>query len=398
MCYDSDEVNSYSLDDIKREIKIKCKPKSMNPQINETEEQNELKLKGYSEELTKLKIEKQQLMSELKAVKTLNQQQETLIGKHREQITVLLAKQSKQDKKINKVQYLISENDNLKTANKNVIAQTRNLKEENQNLVAVNQRLEDKIKKLEAEVLTIKSQNTGLLISENVNLKKEAQTMKSQLENFKSKLQKQEILIKNQREHITSLLACKNKDTVASNLKKIIRDSTFKDFTINVGKSSFKVHKMLFAAHSSTLAEIFKTNPDAQELNLCDIPESTFKAVHNFIYNEQLPDNVNHFEVFAAAAKLKIDNLVKIVSTHILANINEENAFEILTIGNKFDQDNLRKKAFETIQDKIFPDRKLNEKLAKQPEKLKKLIDSAQALNELKKQFEQNFEELSNDD
>ncbi|KAG5669347.1 hypothetical protein PVAND_017235 [Polypedilum vanderplanki] len=171
-------------------------------------------------------------------------------------------------------------------------------------------------------------------------------------------------------------------------LQKIFADAAFKDFTINVGESSFKIHKVLFAAKSQTLSEIFKNNPEVQELNLNDISEVAFKAMYDFIYGEELAKDANHIEVFAAAARFKIDDLKENAGKFLLDNINENNAYNVLVLSNKFNHEELRKKAFKVIQDKIFLDRKLNENLAKEHQKLKELID-------VKKLFEQKFADFN---
>ncbi|KAG5667542.1 hypothetical protein PVAND_015521 [Polypedilum vanderplanki] len=187
----------------------------------------------------------------------------------------------------------------------------------------------------------------------------------------------------------------KDENPIFNDIKKILSDPDFKDFTINVGQSSFKVHKTLFAARSATLAEIFKNNPDAQELNLKDIPESIFKAVHDFVYNNQLPEDENSFiEIFAAAARLKIEDLIKRTSAEILTKIDVKNAFEILVLSNKFDHEQMRQKSFKIIQRKIFPNRKLDAELAKQPEKLKKLIEMKTKLDKEQKELNEKFQNL----
>jgi hypothetical protein len=43
-------------------------------------------------------------------------------------------------------------------------------------------------------------------------------------------------------------------------------------------------------------------------------------------------------------------------------------------VSNKFEHDQLQQKAFEIIRTKIFPDRKLNDELMNQPEKLRTII------------------------
>jgi hypothetical protein len=170
-------------------------------------------------------------------------------------------------------------------------------------------------------------------------------------------------------------------------LEGIFADDVFKDFTINVGEASFKVHKTLFIARSSTLAEILRKNPEAEELNLQDIPEDTFQAIHDFIYTSKLPEGVNNMEVFAAAGRLKIENLKEVAAEHLLSHIDETNAYDVLVFGNKFAHDELIKKAFEVIKVKIFKDHNLRAELAEQPEKLKELIDA-------KRKIDREYEEL----
>jgi hypothetical protein len=180
---------------------------------------------------------------------------------------------------------------------------------------------------------------------------------------------------------------CDGDQVMLADLKKILADDTFKDFTINVGGTSFKVHKLLFAARSQILREMFKNNPEAVELNLRDIPESTFKSVHDFIYNNQLSPDANCLEVFSAASMLKIDDLTMTAAGKLLSKIDESNAFEVLVLSNKFEHEQLRQKAFEIIRTKIFPDRKFDDELMRQPEKLKKLIES-------KRRLDMDFEEM----
>lgn len=173
------------------------------------------------------------------------------------------------------------------------------------------------------------------------------------------------------------------------NLEKVVTDPAFKDFTINVDESSFRVHKLLFAGRSETLAEILKNNPEAQELNLRDIPEETFKAVHDFVYTNQLKENSNFVEVFSAANRLKIKDLVNAVAARLIISIDLKNSLEILILSNKFDHQQLREKAFLFIKNQIFPDRKLDDELEKQPEKLRKLI-------EMKRELDDEFKSLQN--
>jgi hypothetical protein len=221
----------------------------------------------------------------------------------------------------------------------------------------------------------------------------EIQTLTHEVGELKMSLQKQEDLVKNLKDHIAVITQQKGmkNDLAITSLKKILADDDFKDFTINVGGASFKVHKLLFAARSQILREMFKNNPEAVELNLRDIPEATFKAVHDFIYNNQLPPDANLIEVFTAAYRLKMLDLKKEAAEQLMEKIDETNAFEVLVLSNKFTHVHLREKAFDVIKTKVFPDHQLSEKLAEQPEKLEKLIKT-------KRRLDQEFEEMLKDE
>ncbi|KAG5668341.1 hypothetical protein PVAND_016284 [Polypedilum vanderplanki] len=167
----------------------------------------------------------------------------------------------------------------------------------------------------------------------------------------------------------------------------VVAESSFKEFTINVGKTSFKIDKILFASQSTRLAEIFRDYPEAKEFKLEDTSEKTFQNVFDFICTNEIPENANLIELFVAANRLKIHTLIKAVAEILIENIDESNSFEILVIANRFNHDKLREKAFENIKTKIFPFKSLDENLAKQPEKLRNMI-------EMKRKIDQEFENL----
>lgn len=154
----------------------------------------------------------------------------------------------------------------------------------------------------------------------------------------------------------------------------------FKDFTIIVGHREFKVHKFIFAARSETFAELLKSNPDADDLDLQDISVEVFKTILSYIYTDQLPEDTrNVHEVFVAAGRLKIRGLMAIAADLLIDSIDEHqslnNLFKILCVANKFDHDELRLTAFDVIKEH-FPGRRLKEELSRQPEILKRLIEA----------------------
>ena len=85
--------------------------------------------------------------------------------------------------------------------------------------------------------------------------------------------------------------------------------------------------------------------------------------------------------MFAAAGKLKINKLMSFAAEKLVTQINQENAFEILKISNKYENEKLRQTSFQVIQ-KMFCCKKINENLATQSEKLQKLFDVKQKFDE----------------
>ncbi|KAG5667556.1 hypothetical protein PVAND_015535 [Polypedilum vanderplanki] len=433
MLFDSKIPNGKTLQDLNREIFHKCQPKpriDLSVQSGPSEQQKLQQNNAFEIENQKLKSEINKLKTELNYSNDTIEDLDHLANKHRREITILLAKQSRLDKELRDANQIANEIKNLKAQNKNldnlvnnqrkqltsllakqsrqdkVIKDTNRIANENESLKAEIKKLKNENINLKSEIQKINNENskqaavsqkpqsenstshTSHIMTENTILRKERQNLKSENERLQSSLRNQEILIKNQRENLKTLQEKRKIDPSVNEIKRILNDPAFKDFTINVGESSFKVHKILFAARSATLNEIFKNNPEAEELNLRDIPESTFKVIYDFIYNNRLSDNANYIEVITAAIRLKINDLIEIAPSTLLNKIDEKNACDVLVLSNKINNEKLRQKAFEIIQIKIFPERKLADELAKQPEKLKALID-------VKKKFDEEFENLA---
>lgn len=167
----------------------------------------------------------------------------------------------------------------------------------------------------------------------------------------------------------------------------LIRDEDFKDFTIKIENSEFKIHKILFVARSETFAEMIKENPDADELILQDIPVEIFEEILKFLYTDETPKNPeNAREIFSAAGKLKIKKLKEISSKILIEELENENKlselWKIFNLGVKFEHEEMKLKAFEEIK-KNFPDKNLSESLMDDLEKFNKIIKAKLMLDEL---------------
>lgn len=174
-------------------------------------------------------------------------------------------------------------------------------------------------------------------------------------------------------------------------MKKFLARDEFKDFTIKVGDRDFKVHKFVFVVRSDTFAELIKNNPEAEDLVLEDMSLEVFECIMSYVYTDNLPETQNIHEVFAAAGKLKIKGLMNITASKLIKSMdNEKNLeilYKILNFAHKFEHADLRLRAFDGIK-KHFPGSQLKDDLARQPEKLKKIIETKLKLEKYLKNLE----------
>jgi len=176
-----------------------------------------------------------------------------------------------------------------------------------------------------------------------------------------------------------------------SDIKNIIQHDSFKDFKILIGDRQFAVHKFFLAARSPTLAEILNNNPEVENLSLCDISVDTFEIILNYIYTAAFPERneYNQLSLYAAAGRLKIEKLMNYVAAHILDQITDENALDVLKVSNKYEHYGLKQKSFDIIKKKyvkiIFKDEWIEE-----PETVRIIIDKFEKKRKLSENWKQN--------
>jgi len=185
-------------------------------------------------------------------------------------------------------------------------------------------------------------------------------------------------------------------NTLSNDFKDFLKNENFKDFKIKIDDREFCVHKCLFAARSSVLAEMIHKNPDAENLNLVNISVETFEQVLHFIYNDKLIANkeeINFLHLFAAAGRLNIEVLKNIATAHLFDHINSENALSILSLSNRYKHEMLKQKVFGFIkQTNTFM--KFEPKWASQPEMLGKLIKIHKEKDEAMKKFNEEYQKI----
>jgi len=250
----------------------------------------------------------------------------------------------------------------------------------NENLKTVetelNQKLEDKenvienltqqVEKLELELKGTEQKN--LLINES-NAKLQSELEQEKLKNDQNLHERQCSLFKD--------------------LKTFIQDETKKDFRIIIEGREFPLHKFLLAARSPTLAEILKNNPEVENLNLVDISVEIFEIILKFLYTDELPvsNTTNFLHLFAAAGKLKIQELKEYAASKLLNMMDAENVLEIFNISTKYEHYELKIKAFNQIRAK-YPKVDIKDEWITDGENIEKLIKFFKKMEEAEKSLE----------
>lgn len=181
-------------------------------------------------------------------------------------------------------------------------------------------------------------------------------------------------------------------------IESVLKIDDFKDLTVKVCGTDFKVHKLMLAARSATLAEMIKNNPDAHEIIFDDIEGEIFKIILDFIYDDKMPQNYdeNSQKVFATAGKFKLEQLKLKVGEMLCDAVTLENSFEMLNLACKHNYIELKLKSFEEIK-KIFLDKNLTDDLMEKPEMLQKMIDAKNAYEKQLKEAEETMKRLKDD-
>jgi len=175
-------------------------------------------------------------------------------------------------------------------------------------------------------------------------------------------------------------------------LKTFTEQETTKDINIQIGDRFFPVHKFLLAARSTTLAEMLKNNQEVENLNLVDISKEIFEIILKFLYTDELPaeDGTNFLQLFAAAGKLKIQDLINYAASKLIEITDEENVLEVFKLSNKYGNEELSKKAFNEFK-KWYPRCKFKNEWITNTEIVVKVIEQLKQAEEAIRKLEEEF-------
>jgi hypothetical protein len=121
---------------------------------------------------------------------------------------------------------------------------------------------------------------------------------------------------------------------------------------------------------------------DQKELKIENIAANSVEDFLCFIYTGKLSENFNAKEVFALAARFKVDTLKFDCEEKISNELDESNVFQIFNMGQRYSSECLKRKAFEEIK-KMFVHFKLPNSIMDHPEEIKKLEEIQRDLNAL---------------
>ncbi|XP_070504578.1 protein roadkill-like [Chironomus tepperi] len=230
---------------------------------------------------------------------------------------------------------------------------------------------------------------------ENKNLKGKNAELNAEVKNLKDAVDDVNGKVRNLEDQVDDVNAQNQKlqseihKLKKSDIKNFLTDETFKDFQIQIGDHNFPVHKFLIAARSPTLAELLKNNPGVENLKLIDIPVGIFEVILKYFYTDELPggDGMNFFHLFAAAGKLKIEELKNFAAENLLQQLDKDNALEIFKLSNKYRHDDMKKISFNRIKQN-HPKINFNDELIDDFEKVVKMIEIFMKIEEMEKSIE----------
>lgn len=162
----------------------------------------------------------------------------------------------------------------------------------------------------------------------------------------------------------------------------LIKRENVEDLTIVVDQKEFKVKKAVLKAQSQMLFRMINENPEAELFEFTDITTQAFEEVVKFMNGAAINLEVNNIELYAAACQLEINSLTPIVNASLLRKIDQDNALDVLFVSNKYENYELKMKAFKEFKKK-FPKQPIHIDLASQPEKLQKLLAAQKDMKEI---------------
>lgn len=130
--------------------------------------------------------------------------------------------------------------------------------------------------------------------------------------------------------------------------KDLFEDEVSTDITFVVKNRTIKAHKLIVGARSPVLKEMFKEKKESIDMN--DFDYDTVLNFKKFIYlNEHEFKWSDVDKLLHIAEKFKVKSLINVCSIELIQNINAANAFDALTLLDRYKKEEIKEKAMDYI-------------------------------------------------
>lgn len=128
----------------------------------------------------------------------------------------------------------------------------------------------------------------------------------------------------------------------------LLKTGHYSDVTLCVGKEKFKVHRGILALNCEyfevMFKDVFKESTD-KEIEIKDVDPRIFKIILEFIYTQQLPEDLTPIvkDLLVAADKFCLQPVVEKCKNKLCGSISLENCVELLILADTFNQTELKR-------------------------------------------------------
>lgn len=131
----------------------------------------------------------------------------------------------------------------------------------------------------------------------------------------------------------------------------MLETSKFFDVVLNcAGEREFKVHKAVLSVRSPVFQAMFENDLEEtrkNEVKITDIDPEVLKEMLSFIYCGKVSKFENCCDLFVAADKYQIEDLMDYCHMYLLNNINENNLIHCLRLADTYNKKELKENAIE---------------------------------------------------
>lgn len=166
---------------------------------------------------------------------------------------------------------------------------------------------------------------------------------------------------------------------VCSGMSNLFKTRDFHDFVIKVGDENFPVHRAILATHSSVFSAMFKSNMEESlkgEVSIVDFNAKTVEEFLEYIYTGNVPStaDADWMSLLEISGKYDVQVLKKFCESQLVADLDSENAFDVLMLANIYDCPFMKVKAFQQIKEEV-EGVEIEESLINEPEKLMEIVN-----------------------